>query len=86
MTSLLYNAYIQNRHLDRTEYPESYDEPTSSELARAHTATSKRLESQYEGPLKTKAIREKEERQRKAKWPSVGLYDVVIKLLTINLD
>ncbi|TIC56544.1 putative rsec15 [Wallemia mellicola] len=58
---------------NRLEYPESYYEPTSSELARAHTATSKRLESQYEGPLKTKAIREKEERQRKAKWPTTKI-------------
>ncbi|TIA73737.1 hypothetical protein E3P92_01760 [Wallemia ichthyophaga] len=55
------------------EYPESYFEPTSSELAKAHTATSKRLESEYEGPLKTRVMREREEKQRKARWPTTNI-------------
>ena len=33
--------------------------------------TRKRLEDKYEGPLKTRAIREREENQRKSKWPIV---------------
>lgn len=70
MDAEIRDLYLHN--IATQEYPESYFEPTSSELAKAHTATSKRLESEYEGPLKTRVMREREEKQRKARWPTVS--------------
>lgn len=71
MNSGISTAFVYTKPATQ-EYPESYFEPTSSELAKAHSATSKRLESQYEAPLKTRVIREREEKQRKARWPTVS--------------
>jgi hypothetical protein len=54
------------------ELPDSYFEPTTGEIMALHQSRVAERERLVDGPLKTSIIREREERQREARYPTVS--------------
>lgn len=68
----LWNAPVQSTSASASaDLPEEYFQPTAAEITSAYAAQTRAREALSNGPLKTQAIREREERARISKWPNV---------------
>ncbi|KAF9506253.1 hypothetical protein BS47DRAFT_1333910 [Hydnum rufescens UP504] len=53
--------------------PDEYFEPTAAELQAAYASQQRRLDALVNAPLKTQAIREREQKARAARWPNTTI-------------
>ena len=58
--------------LGRNNLPDEYFKPTAAELSSAFAAQRKAREALVDAPLKTSAIRAREEKAKLERWPQVG--------------
>jgi hypothetical protein len=77
------NHYTRSQHLTHlpTDLPDSFFEPSVLELKAAFASQQKLREELNNAPLKSKAIREKEENAKLSKWPTVRSSDLTRLIL-----